>query len=62
MGGTADGQWTRVGNAARCKHKTKVDAMNMMVVTSLAKTIQPLKEYFNHNKDQYRFLAVLSPT
>ena len=36
--------------------------MNMMVVTSLAKTIQPLKEYFNHNKDQYRFLAVLSPT
>jgi len=31
-------------------------------VGSLAMSLQPLKDYFNQNKDRLRFLALLSPT
>jgi hypothetical protein len=31
-------------------------------VVSLARSLRPLKDYFNHNKDKLRFLALLSPT
>lgn len=29
---------------------------------SLEKSIAPLRDYFNANKDKYRFVALLSPT
>lgn len=31
-------------------------------VTSLADSLDPLKNYFNANKDRHRFVALLSPT
>jgi hypothetical protein len=62
MGEAGAGLLARGGGAAHARQKTKADAMKIMDVTSLEKSIQPLKEYFNHNQDQYRFLAVLSPT
>ena len=31
-------------------------------ITSLAESLDPLKDYFNANKDRYRFVALLSPT
>ncbi len=32
------------------------------VITSLASSLEPLREYFNANKDKLRFLAIVSPT
>ena len=31
-------------------------------VTSLASSVEPLREYFNEHKDKLRFLALVSPT
>jgi len=36
--------------------------MKPLDVTSLADSIQPLKEHFNSNTDKLRFLALVSPT
>jgi ribosomal protein S15P/S13E len=36
--------------------------MKPLDVTSLADSIQPLKEHFNSNKAKLRFLALVSPT
>jgi len=35
--------------------------MSAFGIISLADSIQPLKEYFDDNKNRLRFLAVLSP-
>lgn len=37
------------------------DASSVEVV-SLARSLRPVKGYFNQNKDKVRFVAVLSPT
>ncbi len=31
-------------------------------VTSLAASLEPLREYFNEHKDELRFVALVSPT
>lgn len=31
-------------------------------LTSLADSLEPLREHFNAHKDKYRFVALLSPT
>jgi hypothetical protein len=37
------------------------DASSVEVV-SLARSLRPVKDYFNQNKDKVRFVALLSPT
>lgn len=44
------------------KSSANASTPNQQSLISLEKSIAPLRDHFNANKDKYRFVALLSPT